>query len=137
VVKVESIQGYADLGTVAESLVCVMETMIDEKSIEESKKSTAKALIKSWVKKALPFIEQGLSAATVSFIISPFKLNTKECYPSTIRFDCLSCSIHCAGAIFCCIVLISASEKTCGARRQNRQRSQRSLPGLIDSRNRG
>jgi hypothetical protein len=38
-----------------------------ERNIDESNKPTARAVIISWVQKALPFIEQGLSVATVCF----------------------------------------------------------------------
>jgi hypothetical protein len=65
--KMDSIQGYADLHTLTESLASVMETMMLERNIDESNKPTARAVIISWVQKALPFIEQGLSVATVCF----------------------------------------------------------------------
>jgi len=59
------LERYADLHTLTESLASVMNTMMDERQIDESNKPTATAVIKSWVQKALPFIEHGLSAANV------------------------------------------------------------------------
>jgi hypothetical protein len=67
-IKMDSIRGYSDLNTLADNVSAVMETMMDQRStIEESKKRTAKTFLKTWAKKALPFIEQGLSVATVYF----------------------------------------------------------------------
>jgi hypothetical protein len=80
--QMESIQACADLSTLAESLASVMETIMDERNIEESSKP-AKTPIQSWVKKALPFIEQGLSAATVLFKM-PSSLIVIECNSRSI-----------------------------------------------------
>jgi hypothetical protein len=93
--EIGSIRGYADLHTLAESLASVMETMMDERSIEELKKPAATTLIKSWIKKALPFIEQGLTAATV-FVYNDFFANYEEHYSSSLWFNSLSSFIYCA-----------------------------------------
>lgn len=89
-------EGFADLNAVAQRLGSIVETLMYDRDVEETRKPVVLNLIKSWVKKALPFIEQGLTAATVigSLLIADFI----ECHTCSVRVDCFRCAFHCSGS---------------------------------------
>jgi hypothetical protein len=59
------ITGCADINTIADNVASAIGTLMSERNIDRTKQSVVKTLLKGWVKKALPFIQQGLSAASV------------------------------------------------------------------------
>ena len=59
------INGCADINTMADNVALAIGRLMNQRNIDESKQSAVKTLMKGWVKKALPFIQHGLSAASV------------------------------------------------------------------------
>jgi len=59
------IKGCADINTLADNIAVAIGRLMNKRNVEETKQSTVKTLMKGWVKKALPFVQNGLSATTV------------------------------------------------------------------------
>jgi hypothetical protein len=64
--KFNDIEGCADINSLADNVGLAIATLMDQRNVEKSNQSAVKTLMKGWVKKVLPFIQQGLSFATVS-----------------------------------------------------------------------
>jgi hypothetical protein len=63
------IKGCADINSMADNVAYAIGALMKERNIDQPQQSVVKALIKGWVKKALPFIQKGLTAATVHYMI--------------------------------------------------------------------
>lgn len=59
------IQGHSDINSVAQQIGTAVVALMDQRHIAKSKQGPAKTFVQTWVKKALPFIQDGLSAAKV------------------------------------------------------------------------
>jgi hypothetical protein len=55
------IKGCADINTLADNVALAIGSLMNERNVAESKQSVVKTLLKGWVKKALPFLQHGLS----------------------------------------------------------------------------
>jgi len=59
------VKASADINALAESIGSTLEVMMDRSNVEKSKQKPAVRLLTEWAKKALPFVETGITVANV------------------------------------------------------------------------
>jgi hypothetical protein len=59
------IKPSADINSLANNIGSALVTMMEQRNIEKAKQSNVKMMITEWAKKAIPFVEKGLTIANV------------------------------------------------------------------------
>jgi hypothetical protein len=70
--QINPIHGSADISSLSQSIQDVLGQIMDKDQIEEKEQTLVKAVTNTWVKKAIPFVQKGLSVAKVSTFHTSF-----------------------------------------------------------------